>query len=400
MSIRLSFRHISGNVMYENSVDSAIKGIKYVAFYEASGYGTAARRYMTGVKNMGIPFTWTPMVKGGAWGMGYQPFLGREIGKTELAPFCNSKMEYDTVIVHTVPEYYPIWSEKEAGKRIIGMTVWETDRIPEHWLGPLHKVHRLLVPTEWNKKIFRECGITTSIDVVPHIFEDATPGSPEKTWEIESNEYVFYTIGTWTARKAIWNTIRSYLDAFAAHDRTVLIIKTTRRDFTKRSLLGRFKETKTTAQEIVNRYPNPAKIRLVTEELDEEEILQLHSRGDCYVSLCRSEGWGLGAFDAAGFGKPVIITGFGGQTEYLPEDLTYFVDYEIVPVLDRMAKKSYSNNQNWSKPSISHASELMRYVFEHQTEAGTKGARLRKHIRKNFNELVVTKRLISAIEGG
>ena len=84
MSIRPSFRHISGNVMYEKSVESAIKGIKYVALYEASGYGTAARRYMTGVKNMGIPFTWTPMIKGRAWGMGYQPFLGTEIGKTNL----------------------------------------------------------------------------------------------------------------------------------------------------------------------------------------------------------------------------------------------------------------------------------------------------------------------------
>ena len=400
MSIRLSFRHISGNVMYENSVESAIKGVKYISFYGALGYFTAAKRYMLGLRNAGVPFTWTPMIPGRSWGINLEPFAGESIRDQELDPFCNRKIEYDTVIVHTVPEYYPIWSEKEAGKIIIGMTVWETDRIPEHWLGPLHKVHRLLVPTEWNKKIFRKCGITTSIDVVPHIFKDTTVESPEKTWEAESNEYTFYTIGTWTARKAIWNTIRSYLDAFTAHDRTVLIIKTTSRDFTKRSLLGQFKETKTTAQKIVNRYPNPAKIRLVTEELDEEEILQLHRRGDCYVSLCRSEGWGLGAFDAAGFGKPVIITGFGGQTEYLPEDLTYFVDYEIVPVLDRIAAKSYSKKQNWAKPSISHASQLMRYAFEHQAEAGTKGVRLRKHIRNNFNELVISKRLISTIEGG
>ncbi|GAI18333.1 unnamed protein product, partial [marine sediment metagenome] len=108
------------------------------------------------------------MVPGKAWRIGYQPFLGTEIEDPELFPLCNIQIEYDTLIVHTVPEYYPMWARKEPGKRLIGYTVWETDRIPDHWPGLLNKMDHLLVPTHWNKRVFENCGVITPIDVVPH----------------------------------------------------------------------------------------------------------------------------------------------------------------------------------------------------------------------------------------
>ena len=383
--------------MSDHSTASTLKGIKYVSFHEASGYGTAARRYLRGLKNMGIPFTWTPMIPGKAWRMGYQPFLGREIENSEFSPFCNISLEYDVLIVHTVPEYYPIWAAREPGKRVIGMTVWETDRIPDHWPRLLNQVDHLLVPTHWNQKVFENCGVSTPIDVIPHIISEAEPRNQEILWEIDPNDYVFYTIGTWTTRKAIWNTIRSYLNTFTAQDQTVLVIKTSRKDFTRRNFLRHFKDTATARQKILVHYPHPAKIKLITDQLNEEDILKLHQRGDCYISLCRSEGWGLGSFDAAGFGNPVIITGFGGQTEYLPKDLAFLVDYKIIPVVDKVGQASYSSNQNWAEPDLSLASKLMRQVFEHRREARVKGEKLRQQVKKNFNEKVITKKLIYAI---
>lgn len=385
--------------MGDTGIPCTIKGIKYVSFHGVSGYGTAARSYLRGLRNVGIPITWTPMVPGKAWRIGYQPFLGTKIEDLELFPLCNIQIEYDTLIVHTVPEYYPMWARKEPGKRLIGYTVWETDRIPDHWPGLLNKMDHLLVPTHWNKRVFENCGVITPIDVVPHTIGETTPQECETPWEKEPDEYVFYTIGAWTARKAIWNTIRSYLKTFTAQDATVLAIKTTSKDFTQRNFPGHSRDTARAVQRIVTSYPNPAKIRLITDELDEEDMVKLHLRGDCYVSLCRSEGWGLGAFDAAGHGNPVIITGFGGQVEYLPRDLALLVNYKIVPVSDRMGKASYSKNQNWGEPDVLHASRLMRWAFEHRTEAKAKGEKLKKHVRENFSENVVIGKLISAIAG-
>src|ERR1019366_10116369 len=66
------------------------------------------------------------------------------------------------------------------------------------------------------------------------------------------------------------------------------------------------------------RHSDPPAISLMTGELADDDLHALHIRGDCFVSLCRSEGWGLGAFDAAAYGNPVVTTGHGGHLEYLP----------------------------------------------------------------------------------
>jgi hypothetical protein len=38
---------------------------------------------------LGVPVTWTPMILGSAWRMGYEPFEGRSVDDPELDPFCN-----------------------------------------------------------------------------------------------------------------------------------------------------------------------------------------------------------------------------------------------------------------------------------------------------------------------
>jgi glycosyltransferase involved in cell wall biosynthesis len=372
-------------------------GIKYVSLLEPSGYGTAARRYLAGLGKAGVPLTWTPLVHRKSQRMWYAPFEGRSTGDPEMDAFCNRRIGYDTLILHTVPEYYPLWAERERGKKIIGCTVWETDGIPDHWADLLNKVDHLFVPCRWNREVFKKCGVTTPVDVIPHIVAgEALPECPRPEG-IGPDDYVFYTIGAWTARKAIGMTVRSYLDTFDADDPVVLIVKTTERDFTRRFMKRFFGSTHRSLRMITRRYRRPARIRLITEEVSDEDILKIHAAADCYVSLCRSEGWGLGAFDAAGFGRPVIITGFGGQLDYLPRDLAFLVDYSTVAVEDAAGRKSYSRNQNWAEPDIAHGSALMRYVFDHRDTAGARGRALREHVRKNFGESLITGKMIDAV---
>lgn len=385
------------NGFHHGKRSRTIKGIKYVSLHEYSGYGNAARAYLRGLMKSGIPLTWAPMVRGSAWGLGYEPFLEQISANDELSPICNKPIEYDTVIVHTVPEYYPLWKEREPGKQLIGYTVWETTRIPDHWRDLLNAVDRLMVPCEWNRQVFTQCGVTTPIEVIPHILEDLSVETCDISWEIPEEDFVFYTIGTWTARKAIPDLIRCYLNTFNSRHRTTLVIKTSARDYTQ----GRWMQYVRTPERFVRRilatYPDPARIRLITEPLREAEISCLHHRGDCFVSLCHSEGWGLGAFNAAGLGKPIIITGFGGHVEFLPEELAHLVNYRMVPVVDHQGRTSYSPNQAWAKPDPDHASHLMKLVFSKKAEAQEKGKKLAEHIQQRFNEKKVIKKLIASL---
>ena len=130
----------------------------------------------------------------------------------------------------------------------------------------------------------------------------------------------------------------------------------------------------------------------------DEEMLKLHQSGDCYISLVRSEGWGLGAFDAAGSGKPVIITGFGGQLDYLPDRSAYLVKYKMIEVNDKNGGKSYTKDQQWAEPDLTHGSKLMREVYNNKNEAIQKGQNLKKYINERFNEDMVIRNLIFSIQ--
>ena len=126
----------------------------------------------------------------------------------------------------------PVEKKLEAGKRIIGYTVWETDKPPRHWLPILNSLDGLLVPCRWNKEVFEKHGVRVPISVIPHIPDGQS--LPRK--EVEGTgaaACTFYTINTWTARKALWATLHSYLLAFSRGDAALLLIKTTREDFTR-----------------------------------------------------------------------------------------------------------------------------------------------------------------------
>jgi len=373
-------------------------GIKYVSLHEPSGYGVAARRYLRGLINLDVPLTWAPMVQGSGWGLGYEPLPGSHTGDRLLDPFCHRAIEYDTVVVHTVPEYFPLWAQREAGKRLVGYTVWETDRIPQHWRPLLNAVDRLMVPCEWNRRVFQRGGVNVPISVVPHIAEPLegtdTAAVPD---EVRPSDFVFYTIGTWTNRKALWDTLRCYWDAFPEDDGTVLVIKTTKRDFT-RSFLGRFHgDTRRTIRRLQWRSGSSARICVITDKVDDRLIRDLHRRGDCYVSLTRSEGWGLGSFDAAAAGNPVITTAFGGQLDYLPPHTAFLVHCKRIPVQDRVGRRSYSSDQQWAEPNKVHAAELMRTVSSNRDQAKEKGSALRRHVLGQFGERTVTERFLRGI---
>jgi glycosyltransferase involved in cell wall biosynthesis len=398
--------------MMTNDPESArqinLSGIKYVSFYERSGYGYAAMAYLLGLMKTDIPITWTPMIPGRGWRLGKVPFSGRKIGDPDLDSICNLPIRYDAVILHLTPEYYPMWLKRETGKKMIGYTVWETNKPPGHWPALLNAMDRILVPSHWNRNVFIRGGVTRPISVIPHIAanfskmwfqSNAIQSSPDMSdWGIGAGDYVFYNISMWTARKALGDTIQCYLDSFTSDDDAVFLIKTTKNDYTKRHFWRFFSRTEDAVQKIVKNYKNPARIKLIAEEISQQEIFNLHTQGGCYFSLCRSEGWGLGAFDAASLGKPIIITGYGGQTEYLPGHLAYLVDYRLVPVIDEIGRRSYSRDQMWAEPNQTHASQLIRQVFEDRSAARQRAVMLSEHIRRSFCESAIIPKLIRAVK--
>jgi len=391
-----------------------MKGIKYISESNPTGYGRAARGYLRGLENAGIPLTWLPMVVGNSWGMYLEPLSGQS-DDPEVGKLANRVVDYDTVIVHQLPNFYPHWRRREPGKRLVGMTVWETTRLPDGWLDLLHSVDALIVPTEWNRQAFLNAGVKRPIGVIPHILEatgvgDSAADSPATTVEIPGvakSDFVFYTIGNWFERKGMHLTLESYLRAFHSDDPVVLVIKTGPTDERHRRyghfwwhILRRFQTTSRATERLQRKHKSPPRVVLLPDLMSAEQIRALHRRGDCFVSLTRTEGWGLGAFEAASFGNPVIMTGFGGQLAFLPPDLANLVDYRLIPADPKGAieKEAYTAEHEWAEPDLDHGASLMRKVYENQSEAKRRATQLRASLHHRYDEQKLTRELLSFLE--
>ena len=379
-----------------------MKTIKYIGCDDSTGYGIAAKNLGSSLRQKSVTVYWTPVVYGAS---ASNPHL---VSQTTEG--------YKNVIIHLVPEYYPKWLEFERtqntkSKIIWGYTAWETDKIPSHWKDLLNLMDGIFVPCNWNRDVFHECGVKTRIEVLPHIsqFKGKTPvvsSSPQfqKFMERIGKRFVFYNIGAWSERKAPWLLIETFLSEFRSDEPVVLVIKTGKDDFANyrrkwsRPWLSIPGKAATAFRSIMKSATNGSEIIHLDEEMSDNDIAWLHKTGDCFVSLAHGEGWGLGSYEAAWYGKPVITTGIGGVLDYLPGNFSYHVNYELVPVRCNEHWASYTDDQRWAQPDLAHARQLMRQVFKDQKGAAEKGIQLREYVKNNFNSTLIAGRCLDSLE--
>jgi len=295
--------------------------------------------------------------------------------------------EYDLVVVHSPPELWPAICAKERARnrnvRIHGITVWESDRLPLRWSTYVSFVDRVSVPSRFSAVAFRHAGIEA--DVVHHpIAMDTTmaTGRTDKSilttdgWR-ERYACIFYNISEWTNRKGLAEVVRSFLHEFHGSKEAMLYLKTygdigkEEADVFIASVAREHGET-----EVYN-------VLLDCARVSDAYIDDVHHSADCYVSLCKSEGHGVGACYAALYGNRVIITGYGGQVDYLigGNDRVRFVDnaLESACFCTTWSKKHEKcallphcryfdgfipAQQTWAAPSVEHCRTLMRQEFE------------------------------------
>ena len=137
-------------------------------------------------------------------------------------------------------------------------------------------------------------------------------------------------------------------------------------------------------------------VRLISQYLPALENQELMASCDAYVSLHRSEGFGIGMAEAILRGKPVVATGYGGNTDFLSEDTGYPVAHTTVPVGDDAWP--YDPSAHWAQPDIDDAARQMRAVVEHPTEAARRVAQGQRHLRGRHSPEVAGERMLVRLE--
>lgn len=317
-------------------------------------------------------------------------------------------IDYDTIIVHTVPEYWPQFVE--PGKRTLGYTVWETDALPAHWPELLNAMDAVAVPSRMNAALLARGGITPPVHVVPHIRRHAWSESAHDDaialklrLRIPDDHFVSYTIGAWDPRKTLGDLVATFARTFGTEDRVTLLIKTSATSSAadvRRSVPveGQVREVVAAAQRQSSRATADFKV-IAADDISGRTIDAIHTAGDCYVSLTHGEGWGMGAFDAAALGKPVLITGWGGQLEYLGDDYPGLIRHRMSLVTGWLPHASYQPPQLWAVADPEHASQLMRAAVAREPSLRDVAAHQRETIANRYAEPIVVRQLLAAIDG-
>ncbi len=395
-------------------------GVKYYSFVEATGYGLAAVAYVRGLVNAGVPVQWVPLRIEG-YGIRAIP-LGEPLplaapaagdaALRDLAALVDATarpIDCDTILAHTDPEHWPRLFE--PGKQNVGYTVWEADRPPVHWLPLLNAADKVCVPCDLNARAFVAAGVTSSIAVVPHIrrhaWNEFAPSEVEtfrSQLGIGEDHFVFYSINSWTPRKNLPELLRAFGHAFDGNDPVTLLVKTPPTGYgsppfyPEQATTELAQATIDAIEEELGRAVPP--ICLLPYELTGRGLDLVHEIGDCYVSLTHGEGWGLGAFDAATRGKPVVMTGWGGHLDYLKPHWTGAVSSQLVEVpIWPPHRPCFWPPQRWAAPNFDSAVETLRRAYSEQDVMIDEAMRIQASITNQYAEPKVTSCLLAAIDG-
>lgn len=261
----------------------------------------------------------------------------------------------------------------------IGFWVWELEQFPRDWSGAFNLVDEVWVPTEFVRKAIAACTNKPVLRMPKAIEFEAPVGMDRAHFGLPRDEFVFlfsYDCNSFAARKNPEAVIAAFRAAFADGAKGVrLLVKSTNG--------VRFPDKLTALQRNVADDP---RIEVRDGFLSREEMFGLQNAMDCYVSLHRSEGFGLGMAECMYLGKPVIATAYSGNLDFMDRDNSLLVDCRMIPLKD--GDYPYWQGQQWADADVAHAARLMRQVFEDREGAARIGAAAAASIRKTNSKAV------------
>jgi len=317
------------------------KNIYYISQNSYSGYSCAARNYIYQLLQSDYNVTWSDKFTEKDF---YKP-----VNESEQSVFncLNKNMDYDSVIIHHTPEAWKyICNQIPRGKKIYGLTTWETTRLHSDWIDYINNsVDEVIVPSKFNIETFKNSGVNKKINLWYHdifpfqnkqsnntqlfdkfeLFDgESFTKNTQTITDIFKNNTVYYNISQYVNRKNVDQVISTFCKKFTTDDNVCLFIKTYIKFFTK-------KETDTLKYkilELTKQFDNPPYIVFCFENLNNDEIEQIHKFGDVYFTLNRGEGFGLCTYTAKKTGNKIICGKFGAEKEFL-DDNDLLLNYEL-----------------------------------------------------------------------
>ncbi|HEU5213396.1 MAG TPA: glycosyltransferase [Gaiellaceae bacterium] len=341
-------------------------GVNVAGYFRAEGgVGEAARGLISALDAANLDFA----------AVNYE-----ETPNRQEHPFAHadSAPRYDVNVIcvnaDRLPEFaYDMGPEFFADRYSIGLWWWELSRFPERFHHAFDIVQEIWVGSDFvAEAVARETAKPVRVfplGVEPRVVE---PGPRSALGLPDGFQFLFsFDFYSVFERKNPLAVVEAFKAAFEPGEGPSLVLK---------SING---DKRLVELERLRAAADRPDIVVLDGYVSADEKDGLMNGCDCYVSLHRSEGFGLTMAEAMALGKPVVATEYSGNLTFMDASNSYLVPFR--PASVPSGCNPYPAGVEWAEPDVREAAELLRYVFEHQDEAREMGARAREHMLQHHS---------------
>ena len=383
-----------------------------------SGYGARARDF---VKALMSNKDYTIQILSQRWGntrFGYLKDHSEDELSSLIVPGINEQP--DIWIQITVPNEF-----QKVGKYNIGVTAgMETTQVHNSWIDGVNRMDLTLVSTRHSKgsftntvyevkekdtdKTVSKLKVEKPIEI---LFEgaDLTKYFPTSTVGIDlsqiTEQFCYLAVGHWMQgdfgedRKNIGYTVKSFLEAFKNKPKQpALILKTMQ---VGSSILDRervLEKINSIRKTVKGKLPN---VYLLHGEVSDKEVNALynHPKVKVMVSHTKGEGFGRPLLEFSLVGKPIIASGWSGQTDFLSREFTVLIGGELRRVHKSAVQKDMILEEAaWFAPNDQEVARAFKETFKHYKKYLTLAKQQKNFSKKEFSFDKMEKVLHSLLE--
>ena len=235
----------------------------------------------------------------------------------------------------------------------IGFWAWELENFPREWDAAFGHVDEVWVPSSFCQRAIAARS-PVPVLVMPHAIDILSELQPDRPrFKLRQDSVVFLAMAdmmSLAGRKNPFAAIAAFASAFPGADHNAqLVVKIAHPDRDPAALKK--------LQALAAQCPG---IVLLTRPMDRSELNTLLDSVDCFVSLHRSEGFGLVIAESMARGKVVIATGWSGNMDFMNALNALPVDFDLITL--PADEGPYRQGERWAEPRHDDAVAKMRLV--------------------------------------
>lgn len=354
-------------------------------FRTESGLGQGARGFVAAVRAGQIPFSTRTL-----------PLLDQFANNVEFEDVDRGSPNHTVIILTNADSVGRVVRSIDPDvlkdRRRIGYWTWELPVFPATWASAYDHIDEIWVPSRFVGRTI-QAGTTKTVRVVPHVVqvEALDRLAARQEFGLPDDSHVFFTTfdtNSFATRKNPLGAVKAFRDAFpnprAASPRLVVKFHGKKGGTDIRSEL--LKESRA-----------DARITLLDGVFTPRQMSRLRAACDTFVSLHRSEGFGLNIAEAMAVGKLAIATDFSGNQDFLRPENGFPIPYAMRSL--ETGEYPFGHGQWWAEPDHEAAVEAMRSAVAGGEVIQRMAARGREDILADYSPKAIGHVISEALAG-